>query len=290
MIKKLTTRNTMNKVLYIVIVTLLISVTVGCKLKRETKKEIKEVVKDDEGVDIIFEKMKHAQFVFRTISLKFSANVIDSKNKSTSFSGNLRIVKDRAIWLSISPTLGIETFRVYITNDSVKMINRINKTYFTGDYQLINNLLNTPFDFDMLQAFLTGNDFNYYENNVFKVGEDDLLYRISTIGRKKLKNYVENQADIDKVLVQDIWINPVTYKIVRQQIKEIKKQNNKLTIDYLFFEKVGSTLFPNAYTVKVDAENKLIIDVEYEKIKVDEEVTIPFIIPARYKPIKIEGE
>ncbi|PLW93950.1 MAG: hypothetical protein C0592_04520 [Marinilabiliales bacterium] len=279
----------MNRVLYIITILFLVVIALSCRLKRETKKEIKEVVKNEEGVDIIFEKMKEAQFNFRTISLKFSATATDSKDKGTSFSGNLRIVKDREIWLSISPALGIEAFRVYITNDSVKMINRIKKTYFRGDYQLINDLLNTPFDFDMLQAFLTGNDFNYYENNVFKVGEDDLFYRISTIGRKKLKNYVENQSDIDKVLVQDMWINPETYKIVRQQIKEIKKENNKLTIDYLFFEKIGNALFPNSYTVKVDAENKLIIDVAYEKIKVDEEVTIPFTIPSSYKPMK-EGE
>jgi len=279
----------MNKAIYIFISLLVIVSVSSCKLKRETKKEIKEVVKNDEGVDIIFEKMKEAQFKFRTINLKFSATATDSKDKSTSFSGTLRIVKDREIWLSITPALGIEAFRLYITEDSVKMINRLKKTYFVGDYQLINDLLNTPFDFDMLQAFLTGNDFSYYQNNVFKVGEDDLFYRISTIGRKKLKNYVENQADIDKVLVQDMWIHPESHKIVRQQIKEIKKENNKLIIDYLFFENIGNALFPNSYSVKVDAEDKLILDVAYEKIKVDEDLTVPFGIPASYKPMQ-EGE
>lgn len=276
----------MNRAVYIFLIMVVMLATASCKLKRETKKEIKEVVKNDEGVDMIFEKMKENQFAFRTINLKFNATATDSKDKSTSFSGNLRIVKDREIWLSLSPALGIEAFRLYITEDSVKMINRLKKTYFVGDYQLINDVLNTPFDFDMLQAFLTGNDFSYYQNNVFKVGKDDLFYRISTIGRKKLKNYIENQSDIDKVLVQEMWIHPGTYKIVRQQIKEIKKENNKLTIDYHFFKNIDGSLFPNAYTVKVDAENKLILDVEYEKIRIDEDVTIPFGIPASYKPMK----
>lgn len=276
----------MNKVVYILLISVLGLTAASCKLKRETKKEIKEVVKNDEGVDIIFEKMKEQQFLFRTLNLKFKATSTDDKDKSTSFSGNLRIVKDREIWLSLTPALGIEAFRIYITTDSVKMINRINKTYFMGDYQLINDLLNTPFDFDMLQAFLTGNDFNYYQNNVFKVGEDDLFYRISTIGRTKLKNYVANQADIDKILVQDMWIDPQTYKIVRQQIKEIKKENSKLTIDYTSFETIGVSLFPNAYSVKVDAESKFFIDVEYEKIRIDEDLTIPFVIPPSYKPMQ----
>ena len=273
----------MNRFFPLFLIPILLVSLGSCKLKREAKKEIKELIKNDEGVDIIFSKMKENQFEFRTLKLKFKATAVEEKNKSTSFSGNLRIVKDREIWVSLYAGLGIEAFRVYITTDSVKMINRIRKTYFVGDYQLINELLNTPFDFDMLQAILTGNDFSYYQNNVFKAGQDALFYRISTIGRTKLKNYVENQSDLNKVLVQDIWINPSNYKIVRQQIKEIKKENNKLVIDYLSFKELEGGLFPDQFQLKVEAENKIDITVEYNKIVVDEELTIPFVIPSSYK-------
>lgn len=279
-------KNIMNRFFLLLLIPILLISLDSCKLKRETKKGIKELVKNDEGVDIIFEKMKENQFEFRTLKLKFKVTAVEEKNKSTSFSGNLRIVKDRKIWVSLYAGLGIEAFRVYITTDSVKMLNRIKKTYFVGDYQLINELLNTPFDFDMLQAILTGNDFSYYQNNVFKVGQDDLFYRISTIGRTKLKNYVENQSDLNKVLIQDIWINPTTYKIVRQQIKEIKKENNKLVIDYLSFKELEAGLFPDQFQLKVEAENKIDITVEYNKIVVDEELTIPFVIPSSYKPMQ----
>jgi hypothetical protein len=275
----------MNRKIPVLLLILLVMLG-ACKLKRETKKEIKGNVKQDEGVDFIFSKMKASQLDFRTLSMKFQATVESDKDKSVTFNGNMRIVKDRAMWLSLSAILGVEAFRVIITQDSVKMINRLNKTYFKGDYQLINNLLKSPFDFDMLQALVTGNDFSYYENNIFKVGEDDLTYKISTLGRKKLKNYVANADDMDKVLVQDMWIAPGTFKIVRQQIKEISKQNSKVIIDYGDFEELGNQLFPKNVTVVVETEQKMSIFVKYEKVALDEEVTIPFTIPESYRPME----
>ena len=256
----------------------------ACKTGREAKKEIKETVKRDTGVEFIFSKMKDAQFDFRTMNVKFQAKVESEKN-NMSFGGSMRIIKDRTIWLSLSAIVGIEAFRVYISPDSVKMINRLNKTYFKGDYQLINELLRTPFDFDMLQALVTGNDFSYYENNIFKVGEDDKTYKISTPGRKKLKNYVANQSDMDRVLVQDLWISPDNYKIIRQQIKEISKENSKLVVDYSAFVAFDDQFLAHQIDVSVEAEQKMKVMIDFEKVTVDEEITVPFMIPENYVPM-----
>lgn len=256
----------------------------ACKTGREAKREIKETVKRDTGVEFIFSKMKDAQFDFRTMNVKFQAKV-ESEKSNMSFGGRMRIIKDRTIWLSLSAVVGIEAFRVYISPDSVKMINRLNKTYFKGDYQLINELLKTPFDFDMLQALITGNDFSYYENNIFKVGEDAKAYKISTPGRKKLKNYVANQSDIDRVLVQDLWISPENYKIIRQQIKEISKENSKLVVDYSAFVAFDDQLLAHQIDVNVEAEQKMKVIIDFEKVTVDEEISVPFMIPENYVPM-----
>lgn len=263
---------------------IMIAFFAACKTGREAKKEIKETVKRDTGVEFIFSKMKDAQFDFRTMNVKFQAKVESEKN-NMSFGGSMRIIKDRTIWLSLSAIVGIEAFRVYISPDSVKMINRLNKTYFKGDYQLINELLRTPFDFDMLQALVTGNDFSYYENNIFKVGEDDKAYKISTPGRKKLKNYVANQSDMDRVLVQDLWISPDNYKIIRQQIKEISKENSKLVVDYSAFVAFDDQFLAHQIDVSVEAEQKMKVMIDFEKVTVDEEITVPFMIPENYVPM-----
>jgi len=283
LIKKLLTKNIMSKFLLPVLL-IAIAFTSACKTGREAKKEIKETVKQDTGVELIFSKMKDAQFDFRTMNVKFQAKVESEKN-NLGFGGSMRIIKDRTIWLSLSAMVGIEAFRIFITPDSVKMINRLNKTYFKGDYQLINELLKTPFDFDMLQALVTGNDFSYYENNIFKVGEDARSYKISTPGRKKLKNYVANQSDMDRVLVQDLWISPENYKIIRQQIKEISKENSKLVVDYSAFVVFDDQLLAHQIDVNVEAEQKMKVVIDFEKVSVDEEIMVPFVIPESFVPM-----
>lgn len=273
----------MNRFLILILsLTLLFS----CSIHRKTRKDIRQSVKKNEmNVDSVVNRMKSGEFDFNTLSLKFSAKYI-SKKEEQSFNGNIRIKKNEKIWISITPMLGIEAFRVLISQDSVQMIDRMNKTFFRGDYQIVNELLQTPFDFDMLQAFIIGNDFSYYENNSFKLGEDALMYRISTVGRRKLKSYIRNQSDKDKVFIQDIWIQPETYKIRTQQLKEISKQNNKLILNYSDFSVIGKYLFPQTINIDVESESKMSIGVSYTRVTVDEEISIPFVIPESYKPIK----
>lgn len=253
----------------------------SCRTNREVKKEIKQNIVQEQGIETIFAEMKDAQFDFRTLNAKFNAKV-SSEKENYSFGGSMRILKDRHIWISLSAIVGIEAFRISITQDSVKMINRLNKTYFKGDYEIINNLLKTPFDFDMLQAFVTGNDFAYYENNIFKVGEDAVSYKISTPSRKKLKNYIANATDLQRILIQDMWIDPISYKIIRQQLKEVSKVNSKLVLDYSEFADVAGQKLAHKIDVDIDADKKMKIVVNFDKVAVDEELTLPFSIPSSF--------
>ena len=45
-------------------------------------------------------------------------------------SGQLRIRKDSLVWLSVTATMGMEVLRAKISNDSVWIVNRLEKTYF----------------------------------------------------------------------------------------------------------------------------------------------------------------
>ncbi|NLL28281.1 MAG: DUF4292 domain-containing protein [Bacteroidales bacterium] len=267
------------------IFTLILFSMLSCKVNREVKKEIKQNILQEQGVETIFSEMKDAQFDFRTLNAKFNAKVLSEK-ENYSFGGSMRIIKDRNIWISLSAVVGIEAFRISITQDSVKMINRLNKTYFKGNYEIINDLLKTPFDFDMLQAFITGNDFAYYENNIFKVGEDAVSYKISTPSRKKLKNYIANATDLQRILIQDIWIDPISYKIIKQQLKEVSKVNSKLVLDYSEFTDIAGQKLARKIDVDIDADKKMKIVVNFDKVTVDEELNLPFSIPASYVSIE----
>ncbi|MEZ5196431.1 MAG: DUF4292 domain-containing protein [Bacteroidales bacterium] len=140
-----------------------ISLTTSCKTNRSV---IKEPIKEY-GADYLFEKLKENELKFDWFTAKYNLDLIIDKKK-TSLSGQLRVKKDSVIWISFSPALGIEMARLLVTTDSVKFINRINKTYFEGDYRLVNDFLDSNVDFDVLQSILLGNDLTYYEDGKFR--------------------------------------------------------------------------------------------------------------------------
>ena len=79
---------------------------------------------------------------FKTLQCKIK---IDYKNgdDEQSYSATLRIEKDKTIW--ISATLNL--VRVLITPERVSFYNKLDNTYFDGDFSYLSDLLGTEIDF-----------------------------------------------------------------------------------------------------------------------------------------------
>ncbi len=264
---------------YFLIVVLLI-IGVGC---RSTRKIIKEPLKV-EGIDYLFNQLKLNELNFKYFSAKFNLDYKVDKKK-TEFKGQIRIEKDSMIWISFSPALGIEAARMLITNDSVKFINRINKTYFVGDYKYLNEFLETNIDYDVLQALIIGNDLSHYENGKFRAHIDNLQYKLSTASRAKLKKFVKKDETEPVVFIQNIWLSAENFKITQLSLKEIKKQNKKLEANYSKFSDVGNQLFPKEVDFALQADKKIDVNVKYSKITIDDELNFPFSISDKYQLI-----
>jgi len=254
---------------------------VSCSTQR---KIIKAPIRE-EGADYLFKKLKEHELQYYWFTAKFSAEYTN-KGQTNSFNGQIRIRKDSVIWLSFSPALGIEVFRMMVTQDSVKFINRMNNTFFTGDYNYVNRYLNTNIDFDILQSFLTGNDLSFYENGKFRAGIDNGIYKLATAERMKLKKFIRNKQENLRVLIQNIWIDPENFKITRADVKEIREPNIKLGALYSSFEKIGDQLFPKEMSFDISADNNLSVTVSFNKITINTAQAFPFKIPQSYHPVK----
>ena len=248
------------------------------------KKAFKAPIKE-EGADYLINKLKEHELKFTWFTAKFSAEY-QNKGEKKSFDGQIRILHDSIIWLSFTPALGIEVIRIMISQDSVKFINRMNNTYFLGDYHYVNEFLNTNIDFDILQSFLTGNDLSFYENGKFKASLDKGQYKLATAERMKLKKFVRNNQENLRILIQNIWMDPETFKISRADVKEIRRPNNNLDATYSEYEKVEEQLFPKTIDFEVSAENKINVNVQFKRISINTAQQFPFRIPQSYKQIK----
>ncbi len=255
----------------------------SCRTKRYV---IKEPIKE-EGPEYLFKQLKNNEVKYLNLSAKFNASYTVQRN-TTSIKGQLRIRKDSLIWLSISPALGIEMARVLISNDSIKVLTRLQKKYFITEYAYIYQVLNSILDFDMLQAFITGNDFSFYEKGSFKASIDGDDYRLSTAHRHKLKKYVKENEEVYNIPIQQMWLNPETFKINKTQVKEIEFEGRKIEAIYSDFIQLEDQLFPQKIAFSVKAEDKIELLIEYSKVKIDTELSFPFSIPGSYEKMEFD--
>lgn len=270
--------NPLRILVFVLLLSLLIT---SCKTSRTI---IKEPLKEY-GADYLFEKLKENELQFEWISAKFSLDLIMNKKK-TSFNGQIRMKKDSVIWVSLSPALGIEMARMIITTDSIKFINRLNKTFFRGDYKIVNKFLKSNVDYDVIQSILLGNDLTYYENGKFRATYDSKEYHLVTANRQKLKKYLKTEEDAERIFIQNIFLDPETFKITAMKIKEIKKENKKLEASFTNFELLGTQLFPTNISYSISAETPINIDLNYSKIELDKKLSFPFKISSKYSRIE----
>ncbi|MCC6385516.1 MAG: DUF4292 domain-containing protein [Bacteroidia bacterium] len=210
-------------------------------------------------------------------------STIDEKKKS--FDITLRMRKDSIIWISISPLLGLEAARIMITRDSVKFLNRLNKEYQVTNYDFLNNLLRMNIDFDIIQGILTGNIFAYKKNKFNSVyNDEDRYYIISTLSRHKLKRSME-EKDLNKPIVQDMWISDENYRIIKLSIEDDKIKKALIT-QYADFRSTNTGFFPYHSNTVISADSKLLFNIVYKRLLVNEPQQFPFTIPSSYTKIR----
>ena len=103
-------------------------------------------------------------------------------------SGQLRMRKDSLIWLNVTATIGMEVLRFKISNDSVWILNRLEKTYLAEPLNTISAQLGMPLSLPLVQTLLLDNNQGYapVENQIvqlktFVMGELSAKIRYNNI-------------------------------------------------------------------------------------------------------------
>jgi hypothetical protein len=228
--------------------------------------------------DSLSRAMQIADAPIQWFGAKVSVNS-DINNQTNAFSANLRIKKDSAIWISISPALGIEVARALITPDSLKFINRINGTFFKGDYKYLNELLQIEVNFKMIQAILLGNVYLHYSIEQYISDRENTELVLSTIKKRRIRREID--LEIPQILTQEIWFSSLQNKIVRMEMQDYRPVR-KFTVNYLQFEKVDELSMPNKLIITAQADKQVKIDLEYSRMTINKELNLPFNIPEDY--------
>lgn len=73
-------------------------------------------------------------------------------------SGQIRMRKDSIVWFSVTATMGVEALRAKVSNDSIWVLNRLEKTYLAEPLDTVSAQLGIPLSLPLIQTLLLDNN------------------------------------------------------------------------------------------------------------------------------------
>jgi len=218
----------------------------------------------------ISKKHLESSFGKKTFEARLKVSYQDNNNKQK-LSVKLRVEKDKVIWLNAT-YVGVIVARVKITPTSVSYYEKMNKTYFKGNFELLKNMLGTEVNFSQLQNMLLGQT-------------------IFDLNAQKYKAVVDNEAHLLMPVKQralfDIlfWINPTHFKLDKQELKSNQK-NQILLVNYHSYTTIDGELFPKKIVIRAKEKGKFTnINIEYRSVVFNKNISTPFRVPKGYKQV-----
>ena len=276
------TSKILNNKTYKATVLLLLSIVVmslsSCKSTKRVsaKRNLKKY-----GFEYLKEKMTTNQLSFDYLSAKLSLNY-KKEHSSTNLRGQMRIREDSILWLSFSPAMGIEAARLILTQDSIKFINRLNKTYFTGEYKALDTIISSSIDYIIVQSMILANELPYYKIDNYSVKADNNMYLLTMEKKRKVKRNIKRGKSPTNVIIEKVWLDPVTFRMRKIEMNEIGDDKNKLEVYYNDYQSVEGKMFPFNIEIMVHADNDIVINVKYNKVVFNEKLSFPFRITSKY--------
>jgi|SRR5690606_5697388 len=104
----------------------------------------------------IISQVVQNQSYFNTFKGRAKSRIVLNNKDVHEATLNVRIERDKAIWISVTALLGIEAGRLLITPDSIKLVNRLEGTYYVDSFDRLQEFTGRGLNFSSLQDLLTG--------------------------------------------------------------------------------------------------------------------------------------
>ena len=231
----------------------------------------------------------------------------DINGESSAFKVNVRMRRDSAIWMSITPALGVEAARILLTEDSVRFLSKVpgNRFGYAGDYTAFDSLLGTEFTYDMFQHILMGEGINLFDEDskyISKVdGREHLLIskykrrvrRLVGVKEKEInpedslvveaspavQERVMNRSDDEDLLVKRYWFDGLGFQLTRTRFDDLYNDRS-VEIGHGGFEPEAGGWVPHKTVLTIGSPlGTQIISMEILRARYGKRYDMPFEIP-----------
>ncbi|GAB1857945.1 DUF4292 domain-containing protein [Flavobacteriaceae bacterium MHTCC 0001] len=206
---------------------------------------------------------------FKTLQSKLKITYTEGEKKQA-YTVTYRMEKDKVLWMSA--TLGI--VRAKITPQAVAFYNKLDNTFFEGDFEYFSQLLGTELDFQKVQNIILGEALFNLKNTSHTLSVNQEQYMLQPKKQQKLFEIL-------------FLLNPSHYKIDSQQIiQEAEKRH--LQINYLAHQEIGGQILPEKIKViAADKNDEFMADLEFKSVSLNQDLRFPFKIPSGFKRIEL---
>ena len=188
-----------------------------------------------------------------------------------SHSVNFRMKKDEIIWINSA----FSVIRAMITPEKVSFYNKLDNTYFDGNYEYLSNLLGIDLDFQKVQNILLGEAL---------YGLKDGAYNLSILDGAYVLQPKEQKAFLELFYI----LSPTHFKVKSQQISQ-PKERRFLQVDYVSYQEVKKQALPeNIKIIALESNKEMIAELEFKSVSLNEDLNFPFSIPSGFDEIKLE--
>ena len=236
---------------------------------QQVRVENKPIVTPKTSFSLLDSVKQHA-FTYKTLSAKIKTTYKAPDGNELELTITLRSVYDSAIWMSISPALGIEAVRVLLTPDNVKVMDKLNRHYAIEPYTYLKRFSEADITFSTIQNIISGNA--AFINDSFRTDSVTNYYFGSCS-----QHTLTNEMAITK-----------TFRILASVVADTVS-TEMISIKNSDFTFVEYEYFPFDIRIEAFSKNKTSsITLNYSNVAINIPVELKFSIPHTYTKFEKE--
>jgi len=239
----------------------------------------KKLIQED-GTTKLDLKKRSSKYLLKKLKAKeLDVEWLSSKAKITykdeaqtrKFNANIRVRKDSVIWMNVKK-LSVEAFRILITQDSIFIIDRLEKKYYTHGLDFVEEKFNFPGQFQALQTAILGNPY-FFDRQKLSANIADQQYQLTSGAEIRTRS--------------TYLLNGLDYSLEKMSFFDVER-NRKLAIelsDYLTV--IDQLIFPHKRTYTIESKETGVakIDMKFSKVQLNTPKSIIFSVSDKYERI-----
>ena len=244
---------------------------ISCKARKQVivSRKADSAAKPLDNVSSKLDAIKAKQVNFNTFAGRAKTK-LDINGNSNDVTLNIRIQRDKKIWVSITAILGVEAARALITPDSILLINRLQGVYLRKPFSYVYKYASNQVNYKTLESLLIGNAIpellnekadvvNADGNTTLSGSLQDLLYKL-IVG-----------ADL---------------KVTQTNLSNQNEGQSLQVVNNTFIQATNRIMPSEIDIASVVKDKKIQVNLHYTKADYDVQQEYPFSIPASYEAAK----